>query len=156
MDRYELCQKIVWNIDHVSEIITQYQKQAHTYGGEKPLYMQQVHTLALIGRNPGLNLNTLTALTGRSKVTVSQQVSRLASLGFVTKNRNQNNQREVTLQLTPEGEKVFAFHEEDDLRFYRLLIDELGVFSDTDLELIERFVTALILAFEKDEENGLN
>lgn len=156
MDRYSLCQQIIWKIDSVSEKITQYQKKPHTYGGDTPLYMQQVHTLALIGRNPGINLNTLTELTGRSKVTVSQQITRLCKLGFVDKTRNETNQREVILTLTAKGEDIFSYHEKDDSRFYKLLIDELSIFSEKDLSLIETFVSTLLLALESDEKNGFS
>jgi len=156
MDRYSLCQKIIWKIDTISEHISQYQKKARTYGGDTPLYMQQVHTLALIGRNPQINLNTLAELAEKSKVTMSQQVSRLDLLGLIRKTRNPQNQREILLDLTESGRQIFNYHEKDDTRFYKLLIDELSIFTEQDLVTIEKFVMTLEQALESDEMNGFS
>ena len=71
-----------------------------------------VHTLEAIGKHYG---NTVTALSNYFMVTkgaVSQVITRLYQKGYVRKTRRNGNDKEIILELTAKGRRVFDLHEQ--------------------------------------------
>ena len=71
----------------------------------------QIHMIEAIGKGHG---KTVTALSGYFMVTkgaVSQIVTRLHKMGYVTKTKRKGNDKEIILELTGKGRVAFDMHE---------------------------------------------
>jgi len=71
----------------------------------------QIHMIEAIGKKYGM---TVTALSGYFMVTkgaVSQIVTRLHKMGYVTKTKRKGNDKEIILELTGKGRVAFDMHE---------------------------------------------
>ncbi len=71
----------------------------------------QIHMIEAIGKGYG---NTVTALSGYFMVTkgaVSQIVSRLHQMGYISKTKRKGNDKEIVLTLTDKGRRAFQMHE---------------------------------------------
>lgn len=102
-----ICRKFL----HMVNQFGQLEKQTHTYGGESPLHLSEVHTIVEIGTHSGINVSSLARKQGVSRSAASQMVSKLVKKGFVQKSVSPETDNEVVLQLTVSGEAVRQRHE---------------------------------------------
>jgi DNA-binding MarR family transcriptional regulator len=70
--------------------------------------LSQCHTIVEIGRAGVMSINQLSELLGLDKSTVSRSVDKLVNDGLLVRTEHQDDRRYVVLQLTEEGQKVFA------------------------------------------------
>lgn len=111
--------------------------------GEK-LSASLVHMIEAVGKGNG---NTVTALSSYFMITkgaVSQIITKLHKMGYIAKTKRKGNDKEVVLELTKKGWKVFELHEKlneptlDDLKKFLIKYrdDELRSFISilTDIE----------------------
>ena len=78
-------------------------RSIHAQLHETNVHPRQGPILSLLLRHEGFSQADLTREMNVSAATVAVSVSRLEKLGFVTRVRNQNNQRANILALTPSG-----------------------------------------------------
>lgn len=147
-DKYRVCKQIVDDLDALSELMTDYSRHSHLYGIDTPLYPKQIHLLAYIWENPGCNLVALSALTGKTKGTISLQLDRLIALGLITKEKSKESRREIVVTLTKKGEEACRFHEKVDHSFFSFLLDRIPDYTLEQMETIRSFVKLMIDAYE--------
>ena len=92
----------------------------HLENGEK-LPLGEIHLIECIGKHPETNVSALGDVLGITRSAVSQMAGKLTRKGLVTKSRRDGNEKETFLELTAEGEKVFAAHEKLHKDLYREL-----------------------------------
>lgn len=102
-----LCQQFLHLVNQYGEM----EKAAHTYGGAVPLHLSEVHTIADIGAQSGLNISRLAEKQGVSRSAASQMISKLVKKGFVEKKISPETDNEVVLTLTAAGDAVKKQHE---------------------------------------------
>ena len=78
----------------------------------------QLRAVTVLHQRPGLNLGELAQRMGVSVSVTSRLVDRLGSAGLVEKRPSPTSGREISLWLSPEGEKTL--HRYDDLRLDQL------------------------------------
>lgn len=96
----------------------------------------QIHMIEAIGKGHG---KTVTALSGYFMVTkgaVSQIVTKLHKMGYVTKTKRKGNDKEIILELTEKGRLAFEMHE----KYNESTVAEL-------MKLRQKFSPEEILAF---------
>lgn len=81
------------------------------FGSGDLLYKSEVHTLSSIGRNPGINLTSLSIEMNVSKSAISKFVGKLLDKNLIEKTIEEYNKKEVAFNLTPKGQTVFQGHE---------------------------------------------
>ena len=84
--------------------------EGFSFGTKCRLYPAEIHTVAAIGRNQGISLTKLAEELGISKPTLSERIRKLIQKGFVTKEKNPEDQKAVRLRLTKDGEKAERHH----------------------------------------------
>lgn len=117
---------------------------AKNYGTDDKLYISEIHTLAVIGENPGILQRELCESLGVTKGRISIIVSNLVKKKLVIKMANLNNNKELPLKLSETGETVFKFHEmqeqERNIKINKLIEnlsdDELDKFNDILSEVL--------------------
>lgn len=137
-------------ISHVISALVDYNRMMYAhgrntrcYGTQHKLRTDQIHTIDFIGCNPCCRLCDIAAATNSSLPAVSLQVKRLSKLGIIRKQRSEENQREVILTLTEDGETIFRYHNDLDQRWMDAVSKELSAFSEDELSSIDRFLEIL-------------
>jgi DNA-binding MarR family transcriptional regulator len=96
-------------------------KKPKNFGNGDLLFVSEVHTIYLVGKNPEINVTNLAELLGITKGAISQTVSRLARKDYLLKYKVRNH-KEVNLKLTEKGQQIY-------LR-YMQFIDRQFVFAE--------------------------
>lgn len=121
-----------------------YGKDIRCYGTPQKLRIDQIHVVDYIGRHPGCRLSDIAAAINYNLSTVSLQVKRLIKLDLVRKERSAQNQREIILSLTEDGEAAFKYHTEIDEHWVSSMKKELSVFREEELISIGRFMDIML------------
>ena len=82
----------------------------HDYGEGIPMTMIEVHTLTYIEEHPGVTVTELAKYWGKTKGALSQTASRLAEWGLITKEKKEDNAKNVCLYPTEQGIRLSKSH----------------------------------------------
>ncbi|MBI9075182.1 MAG: winged helix-turn-helix transcriptional regulator [Desulfatibacillum sp.] len=108
--------------------------------GDK-LHKQEVNAIEAIGLDPGKNVSSLAQTLGVTKGTISPLVSRLSQKGFVKKFKGGDNDKEVLLDLTMQGKRIFHEHEMLRLKLHADLFEQYEKENPQYLSFLKRFLT---------------
>ena len=108
--------------------------------GDK-LYKQEINAIEAIGKDPGKNVSTVAQTLGVTKGTISPLVSRLAKRGFVRKFKGGDNNKEVLLDLTMQGKRIFHEHEMLLHKLHADLFEQYEKENPQYLSFLKRFLT---------------
>jgi DNA-binding MarR family transcriptional regulator len=100
-------------LDHVYEAhryLSTLENTPRDYGTGELLFASDVHTVAAIAARPGANLTELSTDLGISKAAASKFVAKLMRRGYVVKEKNQDDRREVRFRLTEKGALAASGH----------------------------------------------
>ena len=113
------------------------------FGSGDLLHCSEIHTIMAIGKNPDINLTSLSRLLGISKSAISQMINRLTRKSLVEKHRDPDNDKEILLHLSPRGTIAYLGHEQHHAKIYAGMHRRLGDITDDQLALITRFLSAI-------------
>lgn len=139
-----LIPNIIENLTLYNRRMHDYGKNVRHYGTEQELRIDQIHIIDYIGRHPGCRLGSIAADTDNNLPTVSLQVKRLIKLGLVNKKRSEQDQREIILNLTSEGNTAFEYHNEMDQQWITSISELLSTFDSEELSSINSFLKTLL------------
>ena len=96
-------------IDQFLKILNLYEvlgRKPKDYGSGDLLYLTEVHTISVVGKNESVNMTGLAELMGVTRGAISQTVRKLVSKGLILK-LNSRNRKEINLSLSEKGKVVF-------------------------------------------------
>lgn len=103
----------------------QFENKRRHYASGAEVTQAEIHTIACIGDNPGLNLTKLADIRGITKSAASQMVYRLRDKGLVKKQVSLNSDAEINIILTPIGQENYdahkAYHATANDHFFQIL-----------------------------------
>jgi DNA-binding MarR family transcriptional regulator len=76
------------------------------YGTGDLLYLAEIHTITMVGKNREINMTQLAELMGVTKGAISQTIRKLVTKDFITKS-NTTNRKEINLKLSEKGLIVY-------------------------------------------------
>ena len=79
------------------------EKNPRDFGSGDLLSSAEIHMIMVIGKNPGLNVTSISEELGISKSAVSQMVRKLEQKNLVERSQLPDNEKEIRLSLTPRG-----------------------------------------------------
>lgn len=123
--------------------IDAHEKCPKDFGTGDLLHCSEIHTVMAIGKNPDINLTSLSRLLGISKSAISQMVSKLARKDLVEKHREMENDKEVLLRLSPRGTIAYLGHEQHHAKIYARMHRNIGDLTNGQFALILRFLAAI-------------
>ena len=117
--------ELSWLNERIIHKYMQFEKRTRCYGTETPLTQAEIHTIAIVGDTPGMNVTELAKLRGVTKGAASQMIYRLVDKGLIEKRVSPNSDTEVSLSLTESGEIAYAahrkYHDDSGQEFQKML-----------------------------------
>jgi DNA-binding MarR family transcriptional regulator len=105
-------------IDQFLKILNLYAvigRKPKDYGTGDLLYITEIHTISMVGKNKAVNMTQLADIMGVTRGAISQTIKKLVSKNFILKS-NSRNRKEINLRLSEKGEIVYnglqSFHQE--------------------------------------------
>lgn len=104
--------KLTILMERVIHKYNRWENKKRTYGTSIPLSKAEIHTIVAVGNNPGINVTALADILGITKGAASQMIYKLVEKGTVEKRVSPDSDTEVILNLTNDGQKNYAAHDE--------------------------------------------
>lgn len=109
------------------------------------------HLLALMSENPLKKVSELAKLFGVTKGAISQQIKKLEKRGLITRIRQNDNYREVFIELTANGRIAVETHNNYHNLIFSKFSDKLNNFTPEQKHLIYSLLDTLTEMFEGSE-----
>ncbi len=109
------------------------------FGTGDLLTRSEVHFLAAIGKNPGINVTDLAGHCDISKSAVSQMMKKLSQKKLVEKYRKKDNDKEICLRLSSRGRIAFLGHEQFHLKTHARIEQRLREMTDEEFRFLQEF-----------------
>lgn len=122
VDIKHLIMRIYDRISDLQDIMMQY--------NEYNITINEVHILEKLNRNDGTSVKNLARLCNVTNATMTVQIKKLESNGYVTKEKDPQDSRGVLIHMTTKGKKIVKVHE----YFYVKLLK--GILQSHDQEEI--------------------
>ena len=116
------------------------------------LNVAQFRVMAYLNNNTGASLSSLASSVGLTLPAMSALVDNLVSRKLVTREKNGEDRRKITLSLTPEGQRELDSAYRYTQRFFE---NKLSSLSDEDLDTILRSMQILRNLFQYEGEEEL-
>lgn len=100
------------------------------------LYHSERHMLDKIGDHPVMNVTDFAKALGVTKGAVSQVVKKLESKGVVKRYKSGTNGKEVFLELTETGRKIYVEHKKTNDETIEPLLNELKKYPDDKIQFL--------------------
>ena len=112
MNEQELKEWTAWADDMYRFVfdIMDHVKKPHEYDVGIVLNMVEMHTLALIAKQPGISVGDVAKYWNRTMSAASRNVERLADKGYIEKRKQDGNAKTVHLYATELGRKLAEHH----------------------------------------------
>lgn len=101
------------------------EKNPLSYGTAHKFFHSERHMLEIVGDDPGLNITAFAQKAGVTKGAISQVVTRLERKGALRRFKGKTNDKEIQLELTRLGERIYAQHQSINQENINHLWDEL-------------------------------
>ncbi len=154
LERKELFNNIIKEIDAAYELISDYDSTPHRYGQET-LYQAESYLVHAIGDNPGITVTDLAEKFDKTKSACSQLLRKLIQKGFVLQKRNDFNLREYLLYLTEAGQGIYDGHAKVNEFCLARSMEMVGDYSDEQLKDFVEIMRRINASFRLDIENDM-
>lgn len=99
-------------LERVIHKYTQIENRSWDYGNGVVLSRPEVHTIMLIGSEPGISVTAVAKKRGITKGAASQMIYKLVDKGIVDKRISPDSDAQVSLYLTDLGKEESRLHDE--------------------------------------------
>ena len=102
--------ELSWLLERTIHKYVQFEKKPQLYCDKLMLTQPEIHTVAIIGDNEGINITHLAKMRGITKGAASQMIYKLMDKNLVEKRTSPLSDSEVNLFLTDTGRQARAEH----------------------------------------------
>jgi len=125
------------------QLLSRMESAPRDYGGGRPLFASEIHTLCMIAEHPGINLTQLADCLNVSKSAVSKVVSKLMSSEYSEKRLADSNRKEVYFFVTARGKRAVQSHRQFHERVFGPLYQREAELGSKERECIAGFLADL-------------
>jgi DNA-binding MarR family transcriptional regulator len=112
------------------------------YGSGDLLYVTEIHTITMVGKNREINMTGLAEIMGVTKGAISQTIRKLVRKNYILKS-NSTNRKEFNLKLSEKGDIVFKGQESFQRELFEFAETLYNQARPEDRELVNRLFTAI-------------
>lgn len=136
-ERLNLIYQILGQKAVSSRNFVQYMTSARQYHGEDQLHMREAHFIVQVGPGEGLTMSEIASAMAVTLGAVSQTASRLEKKGYIVRETDPSNRRQIRATLTEKGVEFYHSHlAYDSAKFAKLDDNFLSQFSTEELKRI--------------------
>jgi DNA-binding MarR family transcriptional regulator len=138
--------------DELQALVDLFLKILHLYSiiGRKPkdygtgdlLYIAEIHTLVMVGKNREINMTRLAETMGVTKGAISQTVRKLVHKNLIIKS-NTTNKKEISLKLSVKGDIVFRAQESFQKELFEFAATLYEQARPGDRDMVKRLFNAI-------------
>lgn len=133
-----------------AQAYTKYANTAKDYGNGDLIFLAEAHTVKFICENPGSTLTDIVNYWGRTKGTVSAQITKLEKRGYIKRVQDEKNLKIFHLFATEKGEELNRCHYEYDLKeSFKALDNWLKDFSEEDINTFSKMLESYTKHIQK-------
>lgn len=134
---------IIEQLCKMTATFSQLEAKPRSFGCKHMLHYVEVHLIESIGHANRANVTDLSRQLGVTKGAISQKISKLCKMDLVYKNKDQNDQRNVSVSLTKEGCKVFNEHKIFHHNFFESFAEKNKTLSEQELNNFEKILVQM-------------
>ena len=126
-------------IDHFLRLVNKYNSLGRhplSFGTPYNFFHSERHMLDIVGDDPGLNITEFANAAGVTKGAISQVVSKLEKKGALRRYKSEANDKEIRIELTQLGEKIYAHHQKVNQETVDQLWRELEKYPQEKIEFL--------------------
>jgi DNA-binding MarR family transcriptional regulator len=112
------------------------------YGTGDLLYVVEIHTITMVGKNREINMTQLADMMGVTKGAISQTIRKLVHKKLIIKS-NTTNRKEFSLRLSEKGNIVYKGQEAFQKELFTFAETLYENASRQDVDLVRRLFTAI-------------
>lgn len=140
-DKYLAYESLLEKLMRLINIYKQHETMPRNYGTDEVYYSLEIHTIHIIGKNPGVNVTEIASWHGISKSAVSKVIKKLERKESVFRYKAPDNNKEVLFELTEKGKKAYMGHIEHHRRQEKLIFNKLDELPDEKLQNFEEVLS---------------
>ncbi len=136
------------------------EKIPRDFGTGDLLFPSEIHTLCVIGAEPGTNITALAQRLGVTKGAISKMATKMREKGLIEKYQEPGNDKEILLRLTKTGRIACIGHEEHHNAVFGRIIQVMedvpalqAAFLFQFLGMMEEVIDTCILEKESAKQN---
>ncbi len=138
--------ELAWLMERIIHKYIQYEKIPQQYCDGLVLTQPEIHTIAIIGDNEGINVTALAKTRGITKGAASQMIYKLRDKGLVEKRVSPDSDAELNLFLTEMGKKA----REEHLNRYKTNGEKFASILNSVPKEAKKAMVEFFEAFEKE------
>lgn len=112
------------------------------YGTGDLLYVTEIHTITMVGKNQEINMTSLAEVMGVTKSAISQTINKLVHKNLIIKS-NSTNKKEFNLKLSEKGNIVFQGQESFQKEIFTFASSLYEAARPEDRDLVKRLFLAI-------------
>lgn len=156
--RFELYRQMICELDEAYRLINEYDSLQHNYGSAT-MYQAESQVIHCIGEHPNITASGLAVILKKTTSACSQLVKKLRQKGWVVQTRNEKNNREYHLTLSPAGEVIYQEHSAFESRCYLRTFQGLEEFSEEEfasyIAIQRKMNESFVLDVEESRQDSL-
>ena len=139
-------------LERVIHKYIQSEKKPMDYGCGVKLTRTEIHTIALLKQNPGISVTAVAQKRGITKGAASQMIYKMVDKGMVEKQVSPNSDAQVSLYLTPVGEKASEMHD----AYHKNNVQPIYKYFNTLSEDTVNALIGIMKVFEQSMDEQMN
>lgn len=144
--------ELAWLMERTMHKYMQVEKMPQDYCGDIRLTQPEIHTVAIIGDQEGINVTKLAQVRGITKGAASQMVYKLVDKKLVEKRPSPNSDSELNLYLTKLGGKARDEHRAR----HEAMEEHFSKMMDSVPENMQKALFGFLSDFEKELDRMIN
>ena len=138
--------EISWLMERTIHKYSQFEKKPQKYCNSVTLTQPEIHTVAIIGDQEGINVTTLAKMRGITKGAASQMIYKLVDKGLVEKHTSPSSDAEINLYLTDIGKQARKEHR----KRHESINKKFSAIMESVPEEMQNSFIEFLKAFEKE------
>lgn len=138
---------------HLAFALMELDKKTRYYGTDVPIFHSEIHVIKAIAEHSCIHVGGLADILGVTKGAVSEILKKLERKALVKKEADELNLSRYLLSLTEKGEKAHKIHMHYHDIIDSMVEDELQNATESEIQFLSNFLSALINRIENFDEN---
>ena len=136
-------QTLIEQFIRITNTINNLHSENISFNESVALTLGEIHLIECIGKHEDTNVTEISKILGNTRGAVSQMAKKLEKKGLIVKTKKGDNNKEIILQLSKEGNEIFLEHESFHLSLYEDILSTLDSSSEENIEVVKNILNSI-------------